>query len=1436
MSWKVGAGSCPFVNVCSDSSFGPFDLMDAEAVGGFIGRRKDLRERKNRIKRFRVRLSLECHGSRLLSAADVQNFVLYTLFGQAVCVCPDWVTVTQRKRLTEMTLLVMNYECADDAEYPSWSFLTSAKFDTLSSSVRSSSSFVESFRYVSSLPDGTAGRTPLESEKLGPVGRDALVLSWKDLMENGYPIPRCSSNTGSESALMFTNTVYGLLSNDSPIFAIDCEFCLTLGERQAVTRVSVVDECHNVILDTLVKPSLPIIDYVTKYSGITADMLRNVTTSLQDVQQALQEVIPCNAILVGHSLQFDLATLHMFHPYVMDTSLLYNLSGNKRTCASLKQLSKVFLNSSIQDSSDGHCSVEDAVSTMKLVQLKLRNGWQFGHVPSGWIPTEPPKESTEIPNGEPFPELHSDANPQEFRDSTDSFTNLRANRKVERCACNRQMLRPCCIRNCSCRALVWRQRCKACMWLRGPKEEPSLSTGLSQADICKIFEGHKKESVLRPFERFQKTMHLVTCEEERYAVEPWESSPSAVYRHLPTTEECLSTLRSDLFSHDLSMAIAKLEAKNVDFFNNFVEQLVKCLPGSAVLCLLILADKWSKQKSVNCYSTTTILKIKYFLHYLLLFELCSILVVMSFRGRGGGMFGRSRGGGRGFRGGGRGGYQDTGPPEHVTELGVFTHPCLEQIVCKCTTEKVPYFNAPVYFENKEQVGKVDEIFGGLRNHFVSITLADGIKASSFTAADKVFIDPYKLLPMERFLPGAAQARRSRGRGGGDFRGRGGRFGGDRGRWSGGRTQRGFSPGRGGGDRGGDRGGGRGYGRDFKSSNHEGGFGQRRGEMNRGRSGFFERGRGGFDRGRGAGYDRGDALRKDCTAVFVRWARVRISVTPAASGSHSLGTCMSLCSDGAYPSKPGVHMACAGFNYKYGSSAATSDCQFFEHGQMRNFDWYAEANDQYAFFRKYCVPTLNACKSTHQFDFYTDRYVDDSLVDRKLWVESLEDCLGLCLDEKKFTCRSATFNRTSNWCMLSTRSRQTHPKMVKVNNNPNYRIDYYENNCQNSSVQVSHNCQQAGISVVAESKFPYTGAMYGLYDFFTCRIEPKDELKFQMFFPFPSVGKNCSESIVLEGDEYILDVVVSLDGVKPLYFVTDQARTKVCQIHGSELTLSAYFVQDLIYQARCPRRASKLDSYPSATVGTALHMRPAKTTTEVAQSTEMPVTLGLSIVPETTTSVVLTETTTTSTPFIDNSTKDEPIAFDILHNGQSVKAVVIGNKITLHFTASTNALPAHLVLVACQIEPINSPYAWERDPLQIIRSGCQADGVGLVCPPEKTSSGVKVVMEAFRYTTTSEVLFSCMIRNCNYGLCPQPVCPSVEGCDPAQKASTWSSDIETKNVRIEPTDFGKGRFSFTDGDHVVSRKLIVVNSVHELQYFLKTGNVPSGVQSAGFFQG
>jgi RNA exonuclease 1 len=40
-------------------------------------------------------------------------------------------------------------------------------------------------------------------------------------------------------------------------------------------------------LDELVRPEAPITDYVTRYSGITAAMMQDVTMSLADVQVLL---------------------------------------------------------------------------------------------------------------------------------------------------------------------------------------------------------------------------------------------------------------------------------------------------------------------------------------------------------------------------------------------------------------------------------------------------------------------------------------------------------------------------------------------------------------------------------------------------------------------------------------------------------------------------------------------------------------------------------------------------------------------------------------------------------------------------------------------------------------------------------------------------------------------------------------------------------------------------------------------------------------------------------------------------------------------------------------------------------------------------------------------------------------------------------------------
>jgi len=73
----------------------------------------------------------------------------------------------------------------------------------------------------------------------------------------------------------------------------------------------------------------------------------------------------------------------------------------------------------------------------------------------------------------------------------------------------------------------------------------------------------------------------------------------------------------------------------------------------------------------------------------------------------------------------------------VIPLGQYLYPSQDDLVVKAEIEDVPYFNAPIYLENKEQIGKIDEIFGNIRDFFVSVKLSDDIKVKSFKPHQKV---------------------------------------------------------------------------------------------------------------------------------------------------------------------------------------------------------------------------------------------------------------------------------------------------------------------------------------------------------------------------------------------------------------------------------------------------------------------------------------------------------------------------------------------------------------------------------------------------------------------------------------------------------------------------------------------------------------------------
>ena len=99
------------------------------------------------------------------------------------------------------------------------------------------------------------------------------------------------------------------------VFALDCEMVKTSVGTE-IARVALLDFSGEICIDKFVKPVNKVLDYGTKYSGITVDSLRGIKTRLSDVQKSLNRLVSENDILVGHSIDHDLKCLRWRHAKV----------------------------------------------------------------------------------------------------------------------------------------------------------------------------------------------------------------------------------------------------------------------------------------------------------------------------------------------------------------------------------------------------------------------------------------------------------------------------------------------------------------------------------------------------------------------------------------------------------------------------------------------------------------------------------------------------------------------------------------------------------------------------------------------------------------------------------------------------------------------------------------------------------------------------------------------------------------------------------------------------------------------------------------------------------------------------------------------------------------------------------------------------------------
>ena len=283
-----------------------------------------------------------------------QHLLTFSMVGDRAPYWPHrWATLTKWNRLTNLVVLVIEGLGVDQLEgWPTMPLLEVTSPASYSSSMAEELALMpltvshkkrlieefgslensmekgEAFKAFRSIFPITVNETKMSKEEKSEKEclKLRLLLSATQMVTENYPLPLAGSMQERYTDFKPTSDKYVEVSATSPLFSVDCEMCLT-DEGSELTRICVVDSTLAVVYHKLVKPTNQIRNYLTRwgpiltfwtsfmcygrYSGITPDMLEDVTTRLEDVQNDLQKILPPDAILVGQSLNCDLAAMKM---------------------------------------------------------------------------------------------------------------------------------------------------------------------------------------------------------------------------------------------------------------------------------------------------------------------------------------------------------------------------------------------------------------------------------------------------------------------------------------------------------------------------------------------------------------------------------------------------------------------------------------------------------------------------------------------------------------------------------------------------------------------------------------------------------------------------------------------------------------------------------------------------------------------------------------------------------------------------------------------------------------------------------------------------------------------------------------------------------------------------------------------------------------------
>ena len=132
------------------------------------------------------------------------------------------------------------------------------------------------------------------------------------------------------------------------IYSLDGEMCFTTSGLELI-KLTVVGVEGRLVYESLVIPEGEILDYNTRFSGISArDLKRGPSKTLREVQNDVMGFVNAHTILIGHGLENDLRALKLVHTTVIDTSIVFPHYFGLPYRRSLKSLVKSYLKRDIQ--------------------------------------------------------------------------------------------------------------------------------------------------------------------------------------------------------------------------------------------------------------------------------------------------------------------------------------------------------------------------------------------------------------------------------------------------------------------------------------------------------------------------------------------------------------------------------------------------------------------------------------------------------------------------------------------------------------------------------------------------------------------------------------------------------------------------------------------------------------------------------------------------------------------------------------------------------------------------------------------------------------------------------------------------------------------------------------------------------------------------------